>query len=71
MDGLKLNGIALFLGKIPCRKQECFYFAEGTSLIPVAYISKALLPEAKRLWGIMISEEAGRDIESVSKDIGV
>ena len=63
MDGLKLNGITLFLGKIPVRKQECFYFAEGTSLIPVAYIPKALLPEAKRLWGKMISNKVESDIE--------
>ena len=60
MNGIKLNGVTLFLGKIPCRKQECFYFAEGNRLLPVAYISKALLPEAKRLWGKMIREEVDK-----------
>ena len=55
MDGIKIGGIILFLGKIPYRKQECFYFAEGTNLYPVAYISEKNLPEAKRLWGTMIS----------------
>lgn len=55
MDGLKLEGITLFLGKLPFRKQECFYFAEGIMVIPVAYVSEKRLPEAKRLWGIMLS----------------
>ena len=55
MDGLKINGVSLFLGKIPSRKQECFYFAEGTRLYPVAYISDKNLQEAKRLWGQMIT----------------
>jgi len=54
MDGLKIGNIALFLGKIPNRKRECFYFAEGTSLIPVAYITEKNLVEAKRLWSKMI-----------------
>ena len=58
MDGIKMNDVSLFLGKIPNRKQECFYFAEGTSLYPIAYVSKANLPEAKRLWGKMIREQA-------------
>lgn len=50
MDGIKINGITLFLGKLPNRKQECFYFAEGTSLIPVAYIKDSKLKDAKLLW---------------------
>lgn len=54
MDGLKRNGITLFLGKIPSRKQECFYFLEGTTLYPVAYIRKELLTDIKRLWAIML-----------------
>ena len=56
MDGLQIReqDIVLFLGKLPNRKQECFYFAEGTSLIPVAYISEKNLPEAKRLWQMML-----------------
>lgn len=56
MDGLQIRGkdVSLFLGKLPNRKQECFYFAEGTVLIPVAYISEKNLPEAKRLWQMML-----------------
>ena len=57
MNGLRRNNITLFLGKVPCRKQECFYFAEGTTLIPIAYISKTNLAEAKRLWGKFIGEQ--------------
>ncbi len=55
MDGIKVDETTLFLGKIPNRKQECFYFAEGTRLYPVAYISKGNLSEAKRLWAKMLS----------------
>jgi len=54
MDGLKINDVSLFLGKIPNRKQECFYFAEGTTLYPVAYIRKESLNDARRLWAKMI-----------------
>lgn len=54
MDGLKVNDVSLFLGKIPNRKQECFYFAKGTTLYPVAYIRKGSLKEARRLWAEMI-----------------
>ena len=61
MDGLKLHNVSLFLGKIPCRKQECFYFAEGTTFLPVAYISETNLPEAKRLWGKFIGEQRTDD----------
>ncbi|KKL71302.1 hypothetical protein LCGC14_2096220, partial [marine sediment metagenome] len=54
MDGLKVKDITLFLGKLPTRKQSCFYFTEGAICIPVAYISKKNLPEAERLWGAML-----------------
>ena len=53
MYGLKIGEITMFLGKIPNRKQWCFYFAEGTSLIPVAYVADKSLPEAQRLWAEM------------------
>ena len=59
MEGLKINGTSLFLGKIPGRKQECFYFAEGTHLYPMAYISDKNLLEAKRLWGKMLEPLPG------------
>ena len=58
MDGLKINDITLYLGKFPNRKQECFYFAEGTCLYPVAYVSKSNLTEAKRLWGSLLKSAA-------------
>jgi len=61
MDGIRINEVSLFLGKIPGRKQQGFYFAEGTSLIPVAYISEANLPEAKRLWDKMLEPIAMRE----------
>lgn len=54
MDGIKIKDITLFMGNIPNRKQDCFYFAEGTCLYPVAYIRKENLEEAKRLWGKML-----------------
>jgi len=38
MDGIKINGVTLFVGKLPRRKQACFYFTDGTTLFPVAYI---------------------------------
>lgn len=50
MDGIKANGVILFLGKVPNRKQECFYFIEGSTLHPIAYISQQNLSKAKRLW---------------------
>lgn len=54
MDGLTIKDVTLFLGKLPDREQECFYFVEGSILYPVAYVSKQHLPNAKRLWGKMI-----------------
>ena len=54
MNGIEIKDVTLFLGKIPCRKQECFYFEEGVNLFPVAYISEKNLKEAKRLWGKML-----------------
>ncbi len=55
MDGLKVNGVTLSLGKIPGRKQECFYFIEGTMIYPIAYVRKELLADAKRLFRRMIA----------------
>lgn len=56
MDGIRINGVGLFLDKIPTRKQECFYFSEGTKVYPVAYVRKEILEDAKRLWGKLIGE---------------
>ena len=58
MDGLRINGITLYLGKLPDRKQECFYFEEGAVITPVAYIREELLEDTQRLWSKMLGEEA-------------
>ena len=52
MDGMKnsINGVTLFLGRIPGRKQMCFYFAEGNSITVAAYVSAANEKAAVRLW---------------------
>ena len=52
MDGMKnhVNGVALFLGRIPTRKQMCFYFTEGSTITVVGYVSAGNEPEAVRLW---------------------
>ena len=57
MNGLKLNGVTLFLGKLPGRKQECFYFLEEGGIFPVAYIRKQLLKDTQKLWARMLGEE--------------
>ena len=54
MDGIQINGVQLFLGKIPYRKQECFYFLEDNVCYPVAYINKQNLADAKRLWAKLL-----------------
>ena len=54
MDGIRAQDITLFLGKLPNRKQECFYFQKGNRQYPVAYINRKNLEEAKRLWGQML-----------------
>ncbi len=60
MDGIKVKEVSLFLGKLPNRKQECFYFVKGTNWYPVAYVSKTNLTDAKRLWGEMIKDLTNR-----------
>ncbi len=53
MNGIRIGEVTLFLGKLPNRKQECFYFEDGI-FYPVAYIKAKSLPEAKRLWAKMV-----------------
>lgn len=55
MNGIKMNGVSLFLGKIPTRKQHGLYFVEGVQQLVVAYIKDKDLQEAERLWGKMLS----------------
>jgi len=57
MNGMEINGVSLFLGKIPNRKRECFYFTEGPVMYPVAYVSKTTAEIAKKLWGKMLGQE--------------
>ncbi len=59
MYGIKINEVTLFLGHIPGRKQQCFYFAEGSILYPVAYVSPKQLPNAQRLWQKMLDAILG------------
>ena len=54
MNGIKIKDVTLYLGQLPNRKQECFYFAEVNILYPVAYVKKEHLEDAKRLWGKMV-----------------
>ena len=54
MNGIKTGEVTLFVGKLPNRKQECFYFEKDGTLYPVAYVPKKSLPEAKRLWAKMV-----------------
>uniref|UniRef100_A0A6M3KW17 Uncharacterized protein n=1 Tax=viral metagenome TaxID=1070528 RepID=A0A6M3KW17_9ZZZZ len=59
MDGLKFlrTNIILFLGRLPGRKQECFYFEEDGVIYPIAYISSRNLKEAQRLWTKLLEGE--------------
>ena len=56
MNGLKINDVALFIGKLPGRKQNCFYFSEGSKLLPIAYIKDKYMPEVERLWNKMLEK---------------
>ena len=54
MNGMKIGEVTLFVGKLPNRKQECFYFEKDGTLYPVAYISEEALPRVKQLWAKMV-----------------
>ena len=71
MNGIKMHGVSLFLGKIPYRKQECFYFEEdGVRVYIAAYISEKNLAEAKRLWAKFIGESEEENIKSMTATSG-
>lgn len=59
MDGLEVNGVALYLTHIPTRKGLVFCFRDGGKLCPVAYVSKKLEDVAVKEWKKMIGEEKG------------
>ena len=44
----------LALGRLPHRKQACFYFESGNELIPVAYVREERIVEAEKLWGQLL-----------------
>lgn len=50
MDGIKINNVSLFIGKIPTRKQECFYFVDKNGMWPAGYIRAEYLEKTKELW---------------------
>lgn len=55
MDGLKIGEVTLFLGKLPNRKQQCFYFEEGSTIYPVAYVAEKHLAHAQIYWERMLA----------------
>lgn len=54
MEGIKINGVSLYIGKIPGRKQNCFYFQEGNVIYPVAYIKDRHMKDAEYYWNKML-----------------
>ena len=54
MDGIKINGVTLFIGKLPGRKQECFYFQIASRIWPVAYIRSEHIEQATDFWTQML-----------------
>lgn len=58
MDALsnKHTQVKLTIGRLPGRKQECFYFTEKNDQIiwPIAYISERNLAVAERLWNALL-----------------
>lgn len=64
MDGMRnvYTGVVLFIGKLPGRKQECFYFVEDNVIIPVAYINDRYLVETKKLWGKLTAKLPNKEV---------
>ena len=58
MNGISINGVTLFLGKIPGRRQACFYFLEDGSIHPASFVSSKHLIMTHRLWAKMLREKA-------------
>jgi len=48
------TGVKLSFGKLPSRKQECFYFEENGKVYPVAYVCNDKLNTARRLWAMVL-----------------
>jgi hypothetical protein len=57
MDGIEVNGVALYLTHIPYRKGLAFCFSDGGALYPVAYVSQKSEKTAVREWKKMLGEE--------------
>jgi hypothetical protein len=54
VNGIEINGVTLFLGSLPGRKQACFYFAEGSVIYGLGFVSAKNVPQAERLWEKML-----------------
>lgn len=57
MDGIIIGNTTLFLGKLPRRKQECFYILENHVIYPIAYIKNTELSKMKEFWAKLIDIE--------------
>jgi len=56
MDGLEVNGVALYLTHIPGRKSLVFCFIDEGRLCPVAYVSAKLEDMAVKEWKKMLGD---------------
>jgi hypothetical protein len=61
LRNIKTN-VALAIGRLPGRKQACFYFEITGQTIPVAYVRENEIAEVEELWaklldGIPIKED--------------
>lgn len=54
MNGIKTNGMTLYLTQIPNRKGLSFCFEDNGVLYPVAYVSEALRQTAIEKWTKMM-----------------
>lgn len=57
MNGLEVNGVTLYLTRIPGRKGLAFCFLDGSVISPVAYVSEKLEDMAIVKWKKMLGEE--------------
>jgi len=71
MNGLKINGMTLFLGQMPGRTGLCFHFQpEGLAqLFPVAYVPERYRQDAERFWLQFLGEKPPPSPEPVAGEI--
>jgi len=63
MDGITINGITLYFGEIPQRKQMAVYFQEGTRGYVVAYVSPKHEARARECWQKMLDGVVALDTQ--------